>query len=122
MKKKLTHSYVGWLFALLSFCSVHLAVGDSDSSLCVARLRVGDEFVNKGGVISSCAKYGASCAEEETNNFIEEGGVENPELCDCNPNVGVDTDLPCPVCKCNSAYPLFNGTNCKSEMPSHLNG
>lgn len=93
----------GWLMlAILS--SIHLCV--TGTSLCVARHHSGDEFVNEGGAISSCSVYGASCA-------IESSLIDGEERCSCDIN---EAPRPCPACKCNSIYPVFNGTQCKSSF------
>ena len=91
----------GWLL-LVVFSSVLLCV-TAGTSLCVARLYTGDEFVNEGGAISSCSEYGASC----TAGFSLVAGEGR---CDCDVN---EAPRPCPACKCNSIYPIFNGTRCE---------
>jgi hypothetical protein len=79
------------------------------SSVCVARLHSGDVFVNEGGGIAACAEYGAICALGDELGGA--GAAEGDGLqCACDVS---EILVPCPACKCNILYPLFNGTSCK---------
>ncbi len=79
------------------------------TSVCVARLPSGDVFVNEGGAIARCAEYGATCALG--SELYGTGGADGGTLqCDCNVS---EVLVPCPACRCNTIYPVFNGTSCK---------
>ena len=91
--KKLPHSYV----LLVLLLSLHSCV--NGASLCVARLQLGDEFVNEGGATAVCAEFGASCATRARNL-----------QCGCDIN---EPTRPCSACKCSTTHPIFNGTKCK---------
>ena len=102
-KKMLGRSclFLGLLSALLLYVEA--------TSVCVARLHSGDVFVNEGGAIATCAEYGATCAlgeELDGTGDAEEKGLQ----CACDVS---EILVPCPVCKCNTICPLFNGTSCK---------
>lgn len=94
--------FLGLLSALLIYVEA--------TSVCVARLHFGDVFVNEGGAIATCAEYGATCALGEELDGTP-GDAEGEGLqCACDVS---EILVPCPACRCNTIYPLFNGTSCK---------
>lgn len=95
-----------WLFSgLLLSLSIYVKA----TSVCVARLHSGDVFVNEGGAIATCAYYSATCASgDELDGTDGAGGDELQCGCDVS-----EILVPCPACKCNTIYPVFNGTSCK---------
>ena len=95
----------GWSWLLLTILSsIFFCV--TGTSLCVVRHYSGDEFVNEGGATFSCSVYGASCAAGSSL-------VAGEGRCGCDIN---EAPRPCPACKCNSIYPVFNGTQCKQSL------